>query len=47
MPSLSLDATVAAELAEMLQFLAELLAADDEHLAASLAAGPGQEAHDG
>jgi hypothetical protein len=37
MPSLSLDAVDAAELAEMLQFLAEWLAADDVHLATSLA----------
>jgi hypothetical protein len=46
MPSLSLDATDAAELAEMLQFLAEWLAADDEHLGASLARFVGSTAYD-
>jgi hypothetical protein len=46
MPSLSLDAGDAAELCEMLQFLAEWLAADDVHLATSLVRFVGSTAYD-
>jgi hypothetical protein len=46
MPSLSLDASDAAELAEMLQFLTQWLTADGAHLAASLAKFLGSTAYD-
>lgn len=46
MPSLSLDVGDAVELAETLQFLAEWLAADDVHLATSLARFVGSTAYD-
>jgi hypothetical protein len=46
MPSLSLDAGDAAELAEMLQFLTGWLATDDVHLGASLAGFVGSTAYD-
>jgi hypothetical protein len=45
MPNISLETGDAAELAEMLQFLAEWLAADDAHLATSLASFVGHPAY--
>jgi hypothetical protein len=45
MPEVKLDATDAAELAEMLQFLSEWLARDPTRLGASLAAFAGHPAY--
>jgi len=45
MPTTSLDSSDAAELAEMLQFLSDWLAADHEHLDASLTRFVGHPAH--
>ena len=45
MPEVKLDATDAAELAEMLQFLSQWLARDPDRLAASLAQFAGHPAH--
>ncbi len=46
MPDVSLDASDASELAELLQFLSDWLARDQHHLDASLAGFVGNRAYD-